>query len=194
MSNSLLARLGLTAVALTLTLGLAACGDDGDNEQAPTASDVPTGVVAVVGDEQITKDRLDEQVAAIRSSQPKGATVTREQLRQQALAGLLQQVALDQEAKALGVKVTNAEVSRRLAQAKRQFPSRRAYKRFLGKQPEADLLRQLRAQLLAERVYEAASKDSSNPKQVNEELRKRWTEKTACAEGYVTAGCGNASN
>jgi len=177
-------------ILLTVVLGLAACGED-DGGGPPHASDVPRGAVAVVGDQQITKAQLGGRVAALRRAQRNGDKQTAAQLEQQAVALLLQETTLEQEGRDRGVNVTDVEVRQRLAGAKTQFRDRRAYRRFLGNQTEADLLVQLRVQMLSDKIAEAAREDGANPKQVTEDMQRRWRDRTACAKGYAAASCGN---
>ena len=194
MSRSVLqTAVGLLCAAV-MAAALVSCGDD-DGGGASSESDVPAGAVAVVGEQEITRSELDRRVAAARRAQRGRARQTRalrEQQREQAMTLLLQEAALEQEAQEREVSVSDAEVRRRFAEAKRQFKSKRAFRRFLGGSSEADILFQLRLQLLLERVGEAARKDGDNPKSFAQEFRERWADRTACRDRYATTGCGNA--
>ena len=114
-----LRHIGLVLVAaLTLGLGLAACGDDG--------ADLPAGVVARVGDATIPAGELERAVAQRKAAEGDGAnfpepgTEGYEQLRQQALDLLVQQRIVDFEARKCGepCRVSKGELEERLDQVK----------------------------------------------------------------------------
>jgi hypothetical protein len=189
-------RSALLPVLVTFTaLALPACnGDDGGDGDTREVADVPAGAVAVVGDAEITKPQLSARTAAVRRSiakQPGGSDI--EQIQQQALTLLLQQAALEQEAAKQGVTVRPAEVRARLRAARRQFPDKAAFQRFLGRQTVADVLFQLRLQMLGERLTETAVEDGANRKRYGVELMQSWQERTACADGYDAGGCGRSA-
>jgi hypothetical protein len=197
MRRELLHTVAASVATLALALGLTACGDDGGGDgNAPSASDIPAGAVAVVGEQRISKSQIDRRVTVLARAQSgrKGqARVPREQLRHQAMSTLIQQTAYEQEAKERGIAVTDAEVRKRFAPARRRFKSKAAFRRFLGGSSKADLLAQLRLQLLAERIGEDVRNDGGNPKDFMKDFQKRWTDRTVCAERYATSGCANAS-
>lgn len=168
-----------------------ACGGGDDDPRPVDASAIPEGAVAIVGDEPITMERLERRLAAVRRSRRPDSRRTRLQLRQQALTTLLQQAALEQELEQAGLRVTDAEVRERFDRARGQFRSRRAYRRFLGNQTTADLLFQLRMQVLAEKVGAAAREAGEEPGRFATELQRRWADRTACREGYTSALCGS---
>jgi hypothetical protein len=204
MSRLLVALLAIAFSAL-VAVGCGG-GDDGDS---PSANDVPSGAVATVGDVEVSKQDLDEQVAVlVRAQGPQGggeaADVSRElrdQLEAQALALLLMRQALEQEAADRDVEVSDAEVRERWeAASKSQFKTKRALKRFLGGQTERELLGQLRLQLLTERIHQQVSEEAGGGKQgakaireFQKEFLQRWQDRTACAEGYTASGCGGSS-
>lgn len=179
----------VTVTLAALAFALAACGGDDGGE--PEASDVPDGAVAVVGDEEISADRLRREFAALQRAQSRNAKPARAQLENQALSQLLLRESIAREAAQLDVEVTAAEVRRRFAAAKRQFPSKRAYRRFLGKQSEADLRRQLHDQMLTEAVLEQIAGEGGDQTKALRRLQRKWSAETACAEGNLVSGCGN---
>lgn len=196
----------LTALLALALVGAGCGGDDGNGGNGAGgdgggngSADVPDGAVATVDGEEISEERLDEQVAALRRAQSRGGAskLSREQLEQQALTTLLQTKWLEREAEERGVKVSMDEVRRRWrSAADEQFPDKRALRRFLGGQTEADVLRQLRLQTLTERIHDDIRANADgNPnravKQFQEEFQQSARESTACREGYDAPGCGD---
>jgi len=193
-------------LAAALLAAPAGCGDDGDS---PSSDDVPSGAVATVGETEISEAELDEQVdALVRAQRGSGgnddsaadappSSQQREQLESQALSTLLQRQALEQEAADREIEVTPAEVRQRWEAASRgQFKTRKALRRFLGGQTERDLLAQLRLQVLAERVHQQVSEEAGGGKdgakavkQFQKDFQQRWSNRTACADGYTAAAC-----
>jgi len=179
--------------ALAATATIAACGegDDGNGDSGPTVGDIPAGAVAIVGDEVVTKRELDRRLMAVRRSQGQTGSQSADNLRLQAMAALLQQVALEREAEDLDVRVTDREVGRLVARARRQFDRPRDFRQFLGRQTERDLARQLRIQALAEKLEDRARSDGADPEELIVDIERRWRERTVCRAGYVVPACGN---
>jgi len=184
------------AVAILVIVG---CGDSGDGNDAPT--EVPPGAVAVVDDRAISKQEVQRRVAAIERSLPAGESrpptaASKAQLEAQALAALLETEWLEREAERRGVRVTMAEARRRwLAASKQQFASRRALRRFLGGQTEADVIRQLRLQELRDRIYDDVRGDAPDGQadKAAEEFERRFDSErrklTRCRKAYAMKGC-----
>lgn len=87
------------------------------------------------------------------------------QIRQQTLQLLIQAIWFEKEARDLGVSVSDADVTRFLAETKRQsFPRRGDYERFLRSSgmDDRDVLFRLRIQRLGERISEAVERRSGN--------------------------------
>lgn len=195
-----LSRVGATAcVALALAL-VAGCGSDDDGDttgEAKRPDAVPAGSVAVVGDSPITKRQLERRVATLRRTAGKHSTpAQRKQLESQALSGLLHQEAIEQEAADRDLTVSRREVRRRWSSAKQaQFASEKALKRFLGGQTERDVLRQLRLQLLTEKVHDQIREQDGDEavERFQRDLQERWSDRTACRPRYAAAGCGDRS-
>jgi hypothetical protein len=194
------AAAAIAALAIAFSAG---CGDDdnGGDGSSKRPDSVPAGSVAVVGDSQITKRELDRRVTALRRAAPrssttKGSSATQPsstQLESQALSGLLHQKAIEQEAADRDVTVDPREVRRRWNSAKRaQFADKKAVRRFLGGQTEQDVLRQLRLQLLTEKVHDQIREEDGDAavKRFQRDLSKRWTDRTACRPRYAALGCG----
>lgn len=182
---------------LAAAVATAGCGGDDGNGDGPSSADVPDGAVAVVEDEEISERELDGQVQALRraTSRGGGTKPDREQLEQQALTVLLQTRWLEQEARKRGIEVDMADVrSRWRSAAADQFPTKKALRRFLGGQAQADLLRQLRLQELTERIHEQIRAEADgNPKRAVRQFQRRFQERvreaSACADGFSAAGC-----
>jgi FKBP-type peptidyl-prolyl cis-trans isomerase (trigger factor) len=182
---------GCITLMLTLVV-VPACGDDDSEPSRPEVSDIPAGAVAIIGDETITKAEADRRVAALDRYQE--GKQPADQLRKQAMTLLLQQAVYEQEARNQGVRVSDAEVRTRLARvAREQFPDRRAFERFLGRQRKSDLLRQLRLQLLAEKLSRRAQQQGGKPEQYARKLQRQWQDRTSCREEYTVLACGTGS-
>lgn len=115
-------RLPLMLVTLALVALLAACGGGGGN------TSVSNDAVAQVGSTSITKANFTSLMAvacarykAQSQACPKVGTDTYTQLRDQAVTFLVQQEELSQEAKKLGVSVTNADVAKQVAQIQKTY-------------------------------------------------------------------------
>jgi parvulin-like peptidyl-prolyl isomerase len=115
-------RLPLMLLTLALVALLAACGGGGGN------TSVSNDAVAQVGSTSITKANFTSLMAvacarykAQSQACPKVGTDTYTQLRDQAVTFLVQQEELSQEAKKLGVSVTNADVAKQVAQIQKTY-------------------------------------------------------------------------
>ena len=80
--------------------------------------------------------------------------------------------------------------------AKRQFKTKKALRQFLGGQRVADILVQLRLQVLSERIAEQVSKEAGGGKEgakavkeFQKDFQQRWQDKTACSGDYAAPGC-----
>ena len=125
---------------------------------------VPNDAVAVVNGTPITKAQFAALLASARASYtarktafPKAGTAAYKSLQDQAMTYLVQQAELAQKGKDLGVTVTDKDVQTRLAQIKKQYfgDDQSKYLAQLKAQglTEPELLIQLRAQILSERLY-----------------------------------------
>lgn len=151
-------------VPLLAVLALLAAGCGGSDEG------VPSGAVAVVDGEQITKSELDEFLARVRKTYqandrefPKAGSPEFQSLQGQAVEFLVQRIEFEKEAGGLGVAVTDKQVDNRVAQVKKQFfkNDQKAFDKQLRQQGytldtfKADV----HAQLLSERIYEKVTGD-----------------------------------
>ena len=139
-----------------VALALVACsGDDGD---------VPSDAVAVVAGEPIAKvefDALMRRAEAGAKAQgrkfPQAGTPEYGQLKRQALEILTQREEYEQEAKDLGIEVTDEDVDKRLEQLKKQYfaGNEKRYETQLKESGlvESDLKADIRSQLIAEKIY-----------------------------------------
>ncbi len=112
----------LTFSVLVLVAVLAGCG--GSSAKSVSA---PSGSVAKVGDQTITVDELNQLLASAKSSYaqqkqtfPKKGTAAYKTLLGQAVGYLVQASVLEQEAKKLGVGVTDKQVTNAIATLKQQ--------------------------------------------------------------------------
>lgn len=191
--RDLLQRRGPVALLLvTVALALGACGDDdGAGDGPPDPSDIPSNAVAIVGDQTVTQRDYERAAAAVRR---RGDTSrqTKAQVRQQVMALVLYEAALEEEARERGVSVRAEDVRARIASARTQFGSERKFKRFLGGQTEADLYSQLRLQALSEEIDEQVSEDGGDLKKFRSDFPQKSMRQTVCRKGYVVSSCGNS--
>ena len=162
-------------LALLTALLAAGCGGGSSGK-------VPADAVAVVGDHTITKADYDAVISrAKRASKqqhrafPKAGTPQFQQIQQQAINFLVQTEELEQKGKELGVKITDKQISDRLAQIRKQLGG----EKNLESQAKANGLtledvktQVVRPQLLSEGIYNAVTKDV---KVTDQDVQKYYT-------------------
>jgi parvulin-like peptidyl-prolyl isomerase len=104
---------------------------------------------------------------------PKPGSTEYEQLKGQAITFLIQRAEFEQEAKDLGIKITDADVDQRIDQLKKQFygGSEQKYKRTLSQQglTEEQAKDEVRAQLVSEQLFKKITNDVKvSDKQIRE--------------------------
>jgi len=143
---------------LAIALLAAACGGGKSNS-------VPNGSIAVVKGEEITMEQFDRVLDRARRGYkaqkrafPKAGTAEYQQIVQGVVQFLVQRVEYRQKAAALGVKVTDADVEKRLKQIIKQYfgGSEKKYRDQLKKRNETDA--EVRDDLRALLVEEGISK------------------------------------
>jgi foldase protein PrsA len=158
-------RLRFISVSLLLVLALVAAGCGGGSSQS-----VPADAVATVGGDTITKaqfnfllDGAKRTYAARKTPFPKAGTTQYKSLQDQAMQYLVQESEYEQKAKDLGVTITDKDVQARLKQIKQQYfgGSESKYKAQLKAQglTEKQILQDLHAQLLSEKLYNKVTTD-----------------------------------
>jgi parvulin-like peptidyl-prolyl isomerase len=146
----------LFPIALVAIL-LAGCGGGGG---ASLAKDD----VAVVGKVHVTKKQYDTLIAQAQTSFkqqgrtfPKAGTTDYETVKGQAITLLVQQAERESKAASMGIKISDADVAKRLAQIKKQyFQNKEArYQAQLKKQhlTDASVRNDIRSQLISEAVF-----------------------------------------
>ena len=105
------------------SLALIAAGCGGSSTASLGADDV-----AVVGSQQVTKDQFQELMARAKKSYdtqkrafPKPGSTEYEQLKGQAVTFLVQQAEVEEQAKAMGIDISDAKVDKEIARYKKQF-------------------------------------------------------------------------
>jgi parvulin-like peptidyl-prolyl isomerase len=170
----------LVVFACALALAASACGGGGAEKK--TSADVPPDAIAVVGDQAISKaefqrlmDRARKNYELQKRPFPKPGTAEYNNLKNQAVVYLVQKAEYEQEAKSLGVTVTDAEVQKRLDEIKKaQYGGSEAKlaadlkKNGLTLEQAKDLLRY---RLIQEGIYK---KVSSNAKVTDAEVRNYY--------------------
>jgi parvulin-like peptidyl-prolyl isomerase len=152
-------------LSIALVLVVSACGGGGGSKN----NGVPADAVATVKGESITikqlnvlLDRARRGYKAQKRTFPKAGTAEYQQLVQQALQFLVQRTEYKQKAAALGVKVTAADVAKRLKQYIKQYfgGSEKKYKAALKKQGEtaAEVRDDIQALLVEEGISKKVTK------------------------------------
>ena len=153
----------LAAAALAVLLVVAAgCGD---------TDEVPADAVAVVDGTPISKSTLDELLTRTKKTYatqkrqfPKAGTSEYQSLQTQAVAFLVQRAEYAREADKLGVKVTDAQIQKKVDDVKKQYFGGDEKKFEAGLKAQsytlADLREDARAQLVSEGIYKDITGDT----------------------------------
>lgn len=179
----LLALLGVVAALV------AGCGSSNASSSG-SGSNLGQGIVATVGDTKITQAQLDEALKnaeqlykASKNPFPAAGSPQYKQIQGRALELLVERTEFDQKAKALGIGVTDKQVSDRLDQIKKQSfgGSDKSYRDALKKQGFTDqqVRKDLRGALIAEGlVAKAGSTVHVNLKVSDPEVRTYYEQHT----------------
>jgi len=166
----------LAAAALAaVTLVAAGCGD---------TDEVPADAVAVVDGTAITQSSLTELMGRAEKSYtaqqrafPKAGTAEYQQLRNQAVAYLVQRQEYANEADDLGIKITDEEIAKKLDEVKKQYfqNDQKKFEAGLKQQgyTEEALREDLHSQLISEKIYENLT---NSVKVSDAELQKYYDE------------------
>jgi parvulin-like peptidyl-prolyl isomerase len=125
---------------------------------------------AVVGSKPITKvqfqelmDRAQKSYTAQKRPFPKPGSTEYEQLKGQAVTFLIQRAEFDQEADAMGIKITDDQVNKRIEQLKKQFygGNDARYQKALKQQglTEDQAKEEVRAQVVSEELFKKVTAD-----------------------------------
>jgi parvulin-like peptidyl-prolyl isomerase len=155
MKNSRILLLSLCAL---VSVVLAGCGGGGSD-------DVPADAVAVVDGEEVARSDYNALIEQARTSYknqkrefPAAGSQEFKTLQNQAVQFLIQREQFEQEADALEVEVTDKQVEARLAQIQKQYfgGDKTKYEKQLKDQglTDAQVRRDIRAQILSEKIYE----------------------------------------
>jgi foldase protein PrsA len=157
----------LAAAALAvLTVVAAGCGD---------TDEVPSDAVAVVDGTPITKTTLDELLSRTKKTYatqkrqfPKAGTSEYQSLQTQAVAFLVQREEYAREADKLGVKITDAQIQKKVDDVKKQYFGGNEKKFEAGLKAQAYTLAALRDDARAQLVSEGIYKDITNGVKVSD--------------------------
>ena len=158
--------IALAAVLGALMFALVGCGGGDDK----SSEDVPDDAVALVGDQEVTKEQFDALIAQAKASAeqqkrtfPKAGTPEYKNLQNQGLEYLIRRAEFEQKAKDMDVEVTDKQVDERLEQLKKQFygGDDKKFKASLKKLllTEDQVRKDVRAQLLEEQLYKKVTED-----------------------------------
>ena len=159
--------IALAAVLGALMFALVACGGSDDN----SSEDVPDDAVALVGDQEVSKEQFDALIAQAKASAeqqkrsfPKAGTPEYKNLQNQGLEYLIRRAEFEQKAEDMDVEVTDKQVDERLEQLKKQFygGDDKKFKASLKKLllTEDQVRKDVHAQLLEEQLYKKVTEDS----------------------------------
>jgi len=167
------------SILLTLcSLALVAAGCGGISTANLGSNDA-----AVVGSKAITKDQFQELMVRAKASYdtqkkpfPKPGSTAYEQLKGQAVTFLIQQAEFEQEADAMGIKVTDDKVDKYLEKLKKQFygGSEQRYQKALKQQglTEEQAKVATRGQLISEELFKKVTSGVTVSK---EEIKAYYT-------------------
>jgi parvulin-like peptidyl-prolyl isomerase len=158
-----------TLIAFAAVLGallLAGCG----GSDSKSSEDVPDDAVAVVGDQEVSKEQFNALISQAQASAkqqkrsfPKAGTPEYKNLQQQGLEYLVRRAEFEQKAKEMDVEVSDKQVDERLEQLKKQFygGDDKKFKASLKKLllTEDQVKKDVRAQLLEEQLYKKVTED-----------------------------------
>jgi parvulin-like peptidyl-prolyl isomerase len=158
-----------TSIALAAVLAAIALAGCGGSDSS--SKDVPNDAVAVVGDQEISKEQFDALISQARASAkqqkrafPKAGTPEFKNLQNQGLEYLVRRAEFAQKAKDMDVEVSDKQVDERLAQLKKQFygGDDKKFKASLAKLmlTEDQVRSDVRAQLLEEALYKKVTEDT----------------------------------
>src|SRR5438445_12421918 len=142
-----------------LSLAVVAAGCGGTSTATLGSDDA-----AIVGSQAVTKeqfrslmDRAKKSYDSQKRPFPKPGTAEYEQLKGQAVTFLIQRAEFEQEAEAMGIKITDDKVNKRIAQLKKQFygNSDQRYLKTLKQQglTEDQAKEEVQAQLISEELF-----------------------------------------
>jgi parvulin-like peptidyl-prolyl isomerase len=156
----------IALAAVFAAFALAGCGGSDSSSQ-----DVPSDAVAVVGDQEISKQQFEALIAQARASAqqqkrafPKAGTPEFKNLQNQGLEYLVRRAEFEQKADDMDVSVSDKQVDERLVQLKKQFygGDDKKFKASLAKLKltEDQVRKDVRAQLLEEALYKKVTEDT----------------------------------
>lgn len=131
---------------------------------APVVPDPPTYARCVTGIQEAARRVRGQRVPSDSAARAQCRQLD-EQVRNQVMAMLIQSIWFEDEAKDLGIELSDRDVERRLEETKRsQFPRRGDYERFLrtSGMSEEDILFQLRLQELPARITERIQRQAGD--------------------------------
>lgn len=131
---------------------------------APAAPDPPTFARCIAGIQDAARRVRGQRVPSDAAARAQCRQLD-EQLRNQVMVMLVQSIWFEDEAKDLGITITDEQLKRRLEEAKRtQFPRRADYERFLRNagMTEEDVLFQFRMQDLPARITEKITREAGD--------------------------------
>jgi foldase protein PrsA len=172
-------RLLVLLAALAIAIAVTGCGGGDDK--------VPSDAVAVVDGEKISRTEYDNLLEQAKKGYknrnqefPAAGSAEFQTLKNQAVQYLVQRVQFSQKAEDLDIKVTEKQVDARLKQIKKQYFSgdQKKYEKQLKEQglTEAQVRRDLRGQLISEKIF---AEVTSDVKVTDKQIEEYYEEKKA---------------
>jgi parvulin-like peptidyl-prolyl isomerase len=165
-----------------LVLALTACGGGG-------ARAVPSDSVAVVGDQSITKASWDQLIAQTKANYlanhhpfPKQGTVDLANLRSNATQFLISSSEYEQQAKKLGITVTDQDVQARLDQIKQQYYGSQAGQ---GKLTKAQIEKRYQDALKAQGFTDAQVRQGIKLTLIHERVQAKVTQGVTVSDSDI---------
>jgi parvulin-like peptidyl-prolyl isomerase len=193
----------LVPLALLATV-VAGCGGG----SSTGSGSVPSDAVATVGDQTISKDQFDRLINQAKQSYkqqnksfPSVGSPQYEQLKQQAVAFLVQRSEFDQKGDDLGISISTSQVDKRLEQIKKQYfkGNDAKYQAQLKKQglTEAQVRSDLKAQLLSEAIFKGVTKDAkvsdADVQKYYDQHRSQYQTGESRDVRHILIACGSSS-
>ena len=153
--------------ACALALGATACGGD---DEPKTAEDVPPGAVALIGEDEIPRSEFDELMERAKTSYksqerpfPKAGTPEYNDLKNRAVAFLVQRYQWRAEAEEMDVEASEEEVDKKLEELKKQSfgGDEKKFQEALKKEglTEEQARAEVRDRVLQEKLYEKVTEE-----------------------------------
>ncbi len=212
MFETALKRLGVGGLLVAFALVARSGGAAGSTSTTlPPPEELPKSTVAVVAHVGVRLGRItriefqhalaQSAAAAGRSSTPRPGADEYEKLKDIAFREMLDTVWIEGQAAEMGIRISSRQVSRQLAQLKKQaFKSEAAYYEFLREShfTRGDVRERIKIQLISWKIQERVGAGAESEAETRKafatfvaEYAERWRSRTVCADGFEIDRCSN---